>query len=203
MAALAAGDDNWAIDPAIDEVIAAARPRKLRIEIIRFPSGSTKLLVVAHGDALPALAERDGFTRKTAASSVRLERDDEYILVMPEETGALCEWHAMVPAIAPEDAVRFLASLPALEPFEAIARPVAFVRSFGIEISQSAPPRALLAVNRDLDRLEDDETSLLARGFVETEDEGLWIDGEGRSLVWMGRTLYGYLGEVPESVGGF
>ncbi len=203
MAELASGaSTTWGFDPVFDELLEAARPSKVQAELIRSRSGGTKLLVAVFGDSVPTLGERDGFTLTRGPSHARWERADEHVLAARESDGRVCEWHRdLSSGIDPAEAHRVVTSIPLLEPFEAIARPGAFVRSIGIERASDGTLRALVGVNLDRDRLAESEAELAARGFAESTDDGLWTDASGRSVVWMGGTVYGYYGAVPERVG--
>jgi hypothetical protein len=191
----------WRLDPTVDGLLELTRPTKVQAEILRHRSGGAKLLVVLFAADVPDLSERDGFTLERSGGHARWTRPDEYVLAAPEPDGRVCEWHCEVPALDPAAAHRAVAAIPLLEPFEVLARPGAFVRSVGVERTADGGLRALVGVNRDLARVAEDEAQLVERGFREVGEDEPWADGDGRSVVWMGGTVYGYYGAVPERVG--
>lgn len=192
---------RWQLDPTIDGLLEVARPTKVQAELVRHRSGGSKLLVALFAPDVPKLSERDGFTLEVSGEHAQWTRPGEYVLAAREHDGRVCEWHCEVPAVEPAEAHRIVTSIAPLEPFEVLARPGAFVRSIGIERADDGSLRALVAVNRDLERIAEDEAQLVERGFREVGEDEPWTDDHGRSLVWMGGTVYGYYGAVPERVG--
>jgi hypothetical protein len=209
---LAAVAEEGRLAPALDESLLTltrgASPQRVTIEVIRFPGRRSKLLTVARFvgpvDLEPDPLGAVGFAMKRTSTALCLERAGESILAFPQRDEVRVE-HAVeaddIPALA---ALVSLAAIPALAVFAPLAAGNATLVSWGLGRDPAHGRLGLVKIHRDLDRCEEDEAALHAAGLAETGEESVWATRDGgASLVWMGGTVYGYLGPVPESVGGW
>lgn len=197
-----------ALDDALARATAGTRVLRTTVEMIRFPGKASKLLATARLDRFPevdvAAFEAEGFVPKRSKGVVRLSRVAESLLFVRDKGHVVAEHTTEDGDIAPEHAAESLAAIPQLAAFAPLALGRAVLKSWGLGRDQHHGLVGLVAIHRDLDRSEEDERALRDAGLCETGEEGLWSTRDGQcSLVWMGRTVYGYIGPVPEVVGGW
>lgn len=193
---------------------------RVTVEIIRTQSGRFKRRIGLRSKRRPAL-DRDsigaaGWDLRGAGDTLGLRRESAEILILGSGRRVEIDWcESQTPADAgePAEAARFsgaLAHVRTLAPFVALAQPGAVLRSFGVARDASLGLLALVALNRDLDRVPEDEAAMRAAGFAapdpdDDEAAPIWSTAGGASSVaWVGGTVYGYVGPVPRrALGGW
>jgi hypothetical protein len=202
--AFVAGDAPGALDPEIRGLL-GGRVRRVTVEIVRPNARESKIFTMAklEGAAIDdAALSRAGFVVQHKPAAVRMTREREWLLAFPS-AGHLEIEHAI--AGGPIDlatAAASLAGIASIAVFAQLARGDANLVAWGVGWDDALGPLGRVQIHRDLERRELDETALREAGFRDV-DEGLWtIPRTKTSVVWMGGTVYGYVGDVPdESVG--
>ena len=191
------------LDADIARAIGDAEVVRARLEIIRFPGRSSKVLTSVRLATFPTIDaapfEAQGFTVQQSARSVSMRRDDEWLLVERTSKLIIAEHSCEYGDISAAQAAAALAAIEPLACFAPLAAGNAALKSWGLARDRDKGLLGLVAVHRDLDRGDEDDRAMLEAGFREAADGALWATADGaRSLVWMGGTVYGYLGPVPE-----
>ena len=186
--------------------LAGEAPLRVLLEVRRF-EGSAKVTATALRSSWPEPAEPTQpweTRRETPGQSVSWSREDASLLVCREEGSVSVEWTRALPIIPATLARQMLSQLSALEPFATLIEGTAVLTSWGIGYDVALGELGLVGIHRDLDRLEQDEADLRAAGFAESDEEGSWVDASGRTLVFFGGTVYGYVAPVPQDrIGGY
>lgn len=174
----------------------SAPPQRLTIELLRFRGGGSKLFTNAVFAAGTRVDADPAFARRTVRKGADLfTREREEVLVLAEDARVVVEHSITGEPISPEDAQRSLAEVPELGVFAGLAHGDAMLKQWGLGFDGERR-LGLVSIHRDLERGELDEQHLREAGFREVE-EGLWATPARKlSLVWMGGTVYGYLGPI-------
>lgn len=197
---------------------------RVTVEVIRTQGGRLKRRIGLRSKRRPAL-DRDslgaaGWDLRGAGDTLGLRRESAEILILGSGRRVEIDWsesHTPADAGEPAEATRFLGALAhvrTLAPFVALAQPGAVLRSFGVARDASLGLLALVALNRDLDRVPADEAAMHAAGFAapdpgdadaDDDDAPIWSTaGSASSVAWVGGTVYGYVGPVPRrALGGW
>lgn len=170
----------------------------------------TKALVVIEAKSWPdvptAALAATGLAVEEGEGYVSAKRDGEWLIVERTPDVVRIEHHLVLERADADTAHAALGTIATLAPFVEVARRPAFVASFGLRLCDRHRLRALVGIHRDLERLEDDERALGAAGLAPRpadEDDAIWRTADGATaIVFMGGTLYGYVGPVPDGTVG-
>jgi hypothetical protein len=188
------GTEADPLDATERALVGSRRPTRCTVELIRFPGRASTLSMRATFDGLDVPDAMAGWIRRPGEDCVIFERPGETLLAFAAGT---LEHEIEGPDVPEHEAAEAMASVPELACFAPLARGHARLVSFGLGTSARHGRIGLVKIHRDLDRGDEDEAALRDAGFSETSDEGVWSTADGaRSLVWMGGTVYGYLGPV-------